>query len=164
MKILMSILLFLLALQPMKAQAVYNEILNSSKTTAANENADKLVRQIAQFKVDALDYLLIKMKEQMPDSTATFMDKEAFALHNFISYYLSSLVESSQMPANYQVKVIRLFMDASYSNPLFHDTEHELTLSYYVRADCMTRFSLDTDWRRANVAVMHELQRIKAGN
>ena len=74
------------------------------------------------------------------------------------------LVESSQMPANYQVKVIRLFMDASYSNPLFHDTEHELTLSYYVRADCMTRFSLDTDWRRANVAVMHELQRIKAGN
>ena len=164
MKILMSILLFLLALQPMKAQAVYNEILNSSKTTAANENVDKLVRQIAQFKVDALDYLLIKMKEQMPDSTATFLDKEAFALHNFISYYLSSLVESSQMPANYQVKVIRLFMDASYSNPLFHDTEHELTLSYYVRADCMTRFSLDTDWRRANVAVMHELQRINAGN
>ena len=161
MKKLFCILTFLLAFQAVNAQAVYNEMLNSAKATVANHTSNDLTRQVAQFKVDALEYLLIKMKEQMPDSTATFLDKDAYALHNFISFYLNSIVESSQMPANYQVKIIKLFMDASYSNPLFQDTDHELTLSYYVRPDCITRFSLDTDWRRANVAVLSEMQKIK---
>ena len=161
MKRIIGILVLLLTLQAAYSQAVYNEILSIAKSTAADKSTNELVRQVAQFKVDALDYLLIKMREQMPDSTATFLDKQAYALHNFISYYLNSIVESSQMPANYQIKVVRLFMDASYSNPLFNDPEHELTLSYYARTDCFTRFSLDTDWRRANVAVMHEMQKLK---
>ncbi|MGN0221880.1 MAG: hypothetical protein ACI4BA_07140 [Prevotella sp.] len=161
MKRIISIAVLLLTLQAAYSQAVYGEIMSNAKSTAADKNASELARQVAQFKVDALDYLLIKMREQMPDSTATFLDKEAFALHNFVSFYISTIVESGKMPANYQIKIIKLFMDASYSNPLFCDPEHELTLSYYVRTDCFTRFSLDTDWRRANVAVMNEMQKLK---
>ena len=43
-------------------------------------------------------------------------------------------------------------MDASFSNPLFNDPDKELTLAYFSDGNSLTRFSLDTDWRRAVLA------------
>ena len=77
------------------------------------------------FKLEALNYMAIKMKEQFPDSTANLLDKEALSLNVFITNYTRSLVESRNMPANHQKKVIRAYMDASYSNPLFNDSDQE---------------------------------------
>ena len=51
--------------------------------------------------------------------------------------------------------MIKMFMDASYSNPLFNDKDTELVLSYYNSAQSMTRFSLDTDWRKAVAAIAY---------
>ena len=53
------------------------------------------------------------------------------------------------------MKMIKMFMDASYSNPLFNDKDTELVLSYYNSAQSMTRFSLDTDWRKAVAAIAY---------
>lgn len=143
-----------------KAQAVYNEI-RSNAQAAAQTATSGLAKQIGQFKVDALDYMLIKMREQMPDSTTAFLDKQAYALNNFIGFYLQKIAEMATMPKARQVKVIKLFMDASVSNPLFNDKDTELTLGYYEQADCLTRFSLDTDWRRAVAAVAMEIGKIE---
>ena len=49
-------------------------------------------------------------------------------------------------------------MDVSFSNPLFDDPDKELTLGYYANGECLTRFSLDTDWRRAVAAIAMEMK------
>ena len=64
------------------------------------------------------------------------------------------------MPANYQKKVIKAYMDASYSNPLFNDADKEMVLSYFNDGSSLTRFSLDTDWRRAVLAAKAALKQL----
>ena len=139
----------------MQAQEAYNELRQKAKTTVNDPKTNAVVKQISQFKLDALNYMAIKMQEEMPDSSATFLDKQAIAMDNFVNFYVEKLIESTKLPNVQQVKMIKMFMDASYSNPLFNDKDTELVLSYYNSAQSMTRFSLDTDWRRAVAAIAY---------
>ena len=152
-KIFFAAILCFLATAKTVAQDIYNEIGNKSNAAIENPLTDGMIKHINQFKVDALDYMLIKMREQMPDSTALFLDKQAFAMNNFVNVYIQKILEYRDKPQNVQEKIMQLFMDASFSNPLFNDTDTEITLCYYASGDCITRFSLDTDWRRASAAV-----------
>ena len=150
------ILLALLAIATTaQGQEAYNELRQKAKTTISNPNANAVVKQISQFKLDALNYMAMKMREVVPDSSATFLDKQAIAMDNFVNFYIEKLIESTKQPNVEQVKMIKMFMDASYSNPLFEDKDTELVLSYYNSADSMTRFSLDTDWRKAVAAIAY---------
>lgn len=150
------ILLALLAIATTaQGQEAYNELRQKAKTTISNPNTNAVVKQISQFKLDALNYMAMKMREVMPDSSATFLDKQAIAMDNFVNFYIEKLIESTKQPNVEQVKMIKMFMDASYSNPLFEDKDTELVLSYYNSADSMTRFSLDTDWRKAVAAIAY---------
>lgn len=159
-RILLSLAITLGMANEAAAQDIYNEV-RSSAQTAVQTSSNSLVKQINQFKLDALDYLLIKMREQLPDSTTGFLDKQAYALNGFISFYLQQIVNIGTMPKAQQVKTLQLFMDASISNPLFNDPDHELTQGYYTDSKCLTRFSLDTDWRRAYAAVVAETKKIR---
>ena len=139
----------------MQAQEAYNELRQKAKTTVNDPKTNAVVKQISQFKLDALNYMAIKMQEEMPDSSATFLDKQAIAMDNFVNFYVEKLIESTKLPNVQQVKMIKMFMDASYSNSLFNDKDTELVLSYYNSAQSMTRFSLDTDWRKAVAAIAY---------
>ena len=139
----------------MQAQEAYNELRQKAKTTVNDPKTNAVVKQISQFKLDALNYMAIKMQEEMPDSSATFLDKQAIAMDNFVNFYVEKLIESTKLPNVQQVKMIKMFMDASYSNPLFNDKDTELVLSYYNSTQSMTRFSLDTDWRKAVAAIAY---------
>ena len=139
----------------MQAQEAYNELRQKAKTTVNDPKTNAVVKQISQFKLDALNYMAIKMQEEMPDSSATFLDKQAIAMDNFVNFYVEKLIESTKLPNVQQVKMIKMFMDASYSNPLFNDKDTELVLSYYNSVQSMTRFSLDTDWRKAVAAIAY---------
>ena len=150
------ILLALLAIATTaQGQEAYNELRQKAKTTVNDPKTNNVVKQISQFKLDALNYMAIKMREVMPDSSITFLDKQAIAMDNFVNFYVEKLIESTKKPNVEQVKMIKMFMDASYSNPLFNDKDTELVLSYYNSADSMTRFSLDTDWRKAVAAIAY---------
>ena len=150
------ILLALLAITTSaQAQEAYNQLRQKAKETVSDPKTNSVVKQISQFKLDALNYMAIKMQEEMPDSSVIFLDKQAIAMDNFVNFYVEKLIESTTKPNVQQVKMIKMFMDASYSNPLFNDKDTELVLSYYNNADSMTRFSLDTDWRRAAAALAH---------
>lgn len=152
---LMFVLSFLISAN---AQNVYNEIKSNAAKVLKDPTANGMVKQISQFKIDALEYMIMKMREEMPDSSATFLDKQAYAMNNFVNYYIQKVLDNQTKPKAQQVKVIKLFMDASYSNPLFNDPDTELTLSYFSNGDSFTRFSLDTDWRKAVVAIIMELK------
>ena len=141
------------------AQEIYTEIKAMAQEVIDNPQANPIIKQMNTFKLTALNYMGMKMRETMPDSTAAFLDKEALALYNFMTIYTQTWAENSQQPAAYQTKLIELFMDASYSNPLFNDTDKDYVLQYFVKGDCLTRFSLDTDWLRALKAVDTELKK-----
>ena len=73
-----------------QAQEVYNELRKSNKAVVENPNAHTLARHISQFKLDALDYLAIKMQEDMPDSTVYFLDRQAMKDKEMtLNYYAS---------------------------------------------------------------------------
>ena len=125
-KILFSLLALFIFNVNINAQDVYNAIRSKALLSASDPSGNPMLKKFNQFKVDALDYMAIKMKEQMPDSTATFLDKQAFAMNNFINLYMQNIVDTQNQPANYQIYIIKIFMDASYSNPLFNDPDKEL--------------------------------------
>ncbi len=160
-KILLSLLALFIFNVNINAQDVYNAIRSKALLSASDPSGNPMLKKFNQFKVDALDYMAIKMKEQMPDSTATFLDKQAFAMNNFINLYMQNIVDTQNQPANYQIYIIKIFMDASYSNPLFNDPDKELVLSYYSDGNSLTRFSLDTDWRRAIIAASMQLKKLQ---
>ena len=162
MKKLAYILVFMTMLPlSMSAQEVFTEVRKSAQTTLDNPNSNDLLRQFSQFKIDALDYMALKMREQMPDSSVVYLDRQAYALNAFMTHYLKVLVDNRNEPAAYQVKLMKLFIDASVSNPLFDDSDKELVHSYFADGKSATRFSLDTDWQRARIAVASELKKIK---
>ena len=160
-RILLSFILALSLTSTLSAQEVYTEIRRTAQAKADDPNMDILVRKFNIFKLEALNYLAIKMKEEFPDSTAELLDKEALALNVFITNYTRSLIENKNMPDNYQKKVIKAYMDASYSNPLFNDNDQDMVLSYFKDANSLTRFSLDTDWRRAVLAAKAALKKLE---
>jgi len=136
------------------AQEVYNEIKRKVQASLDDDTTNSAVRKISQFKMDALDYMLLKMREQMPDSATYFLDRQAYDLNQFVSVYIGCVTTVAAQSKEQQVEVMKLFVDASVSNPLFNDPDTELTLSYYNNDKCLTPFSLDTDWRKALAAVL----------
>lgn len=160
-KALLALLLFLSSAAAVSAQEIYSEIRRNAQANISDPTADLMVRKFSMFKLDALNYMGIKMKELMPDSTAALLDKEALSLTLFLNLYTNELVKCSQQPPAYQIKVIQAFMDASYSNPLFRDDDKELVHAYFNDGNSLTRFSLDTDWRRAVLAAKEAMRKLK---
>lgn len=160
-KLLFLLMMFLTVSTTMQAQDIYNFIRENAQKSVNDPKTEPMLRNMNQFKLDALNYMAMKMKQEMPDSTVTFLDNQAYALNNFMNLYMRTVIDNMKQPKAYQVKFIKLFMDASYSNPLFNDEDKELVLSYFSDGSNMTRFSLDTDWRRAYIAAHMELKKMK---
>ena len=158
-KILIVLMLFI----GMNAQAqeVYNELRKKNKDLIENPQTHELVRSISQFKLDALNYLAIKMQEEMPDSSVYFLDRQALAMNNFVTFYIKKLVEFNEMPQALQTEMTKIFMDTTLNTPLFRDKDRELTLSYYNNGESLTRFSLDTDWEKAYETIEKMMERNK---
>ncbi len=158
----MKKLLFLIAMTAMttataQAQEVYNYLRGSVQNTISDPKSTDAARQVAQFKLDALNYMAMKMQEQMPDSSIAMLDRQAYALNLFVSYYMKQMVEMSKQPDVLQMKMTRKFMDASYCHPLFNDRDKELVLSYFNNSKMLTRFSLDTNWEAALAVIYREV-------
>ena len=146
-KILIVLMLFIG--MSVQAQEVFNELRQKNKAIVENSQSNGLVRSISQFKLDALNYLVIKMQEEMPDSSAYFLDSQAIAMNEYVTFYIQKLVQYNEMPTALQEEMTKMFMDTSKNNPLFKDKDKEMVLNYYNNGECLIRFSLDTNWEKA---------------
>lgn len=146
-KILLVLMLFVG--MNVQAQEVFNELRQKNKTVVENPQSSAIARGISQFKLDALNYLAIKMQEEMPDSSVYFLDNQAISMNEYVTYYIQKLVQYNEMPTALQEEMTKMFMEASRSNPLFKDKDKEMVLSYYNNGESLIRFSLDTDWEKA---------------
>lgn len=146
-KILLVLMLFVG--MTVQAQEVFNELRQKNKTVVENPQSSAIARGISQFKLDALNYLAIKMQEEMPDSSVYFLDNQAISMNEYVTYYIQKLVQYNEMPTALQEEMTKMFMEASRSNPLFKDKDKEMVLSYYNNGESLIRFSLDTNWEKA---------------
>ena len=146
-KILLVFMLFVG--MTVQAQEVFNELRQKNKTVVENPQSSAIARGISQFKLDALNYLAIKMQEEMPDSSVYFLDNQAISMNEYVTYYIQKLVQYNEMPKALQEEMTKMFMEASRNNPLFKDKDKEMVLSYYNNGESLIRFSLDTNWEKA---------------
>lgn len=142
----MALLLCMTSLSA-NSQDVYKEILRLSNKNVKDPSKSTQVKKINLFKVDALNYMAMKTKEVMPDSTVTILDYQAFALYEFVNLYMSKIGKIDKKKE--KEKILNIFKIASINNPRFFDMDKSLVLSYYNNDNYLTQFSLDTDWVKA---------------
>ena len=108
-----KILIVIMLIVGMNAQAqeVYNELRKTNKAVIENPQSHGIVRSISQFKLDALNYLAIKMQEEMPDSSVYFLDRQALAMNEYVQFYIQKLVELNEMPQSLQEQMTKMFME-----------------------------------------------------
>jgi hypothetical protein len=157
-KILMIALLCTFSYMTVSAQDVYKEILRISKKGAADETKGLELRRIFQFKVDELNYMLMKTREQMPDSSMHMVDTQAYAMYDFVNSYLKDISKKDKKKDKELIKTI--YKEATIHNSRFNDMDKDLVLSYYNREDYITQFSLDTDWIKAMAEVKRVLSNL----
>lgn len=160
MKNKLFILLFLCCISmSMSAQNVYKEILRISKQGAADITKDLDTRRIFQFKVDELNYMAMKARELMPDSSMTMIDRQAYAMYDYVNCFIDDL---SQYKNKKDKKLISyIYKEATIHNARYNDMDKDLILSYYNRDDYVTQFSLDTDWIKAKEEVIKIKENLK---
>ena len=160
-RIIMMMVLAFAGFSNMQAQEIYTEVMNMAKERVNDPAASDIVKEINQFKVNALTYMALTMREKMPDAPADLLDAEALALYKYVDLYMSTIVKNSDQPAAYQTKLIKLFIEVSLATPLFNDTDKETVYAYTEKEDAFIRFSLDTNWVEAMKTVEEKLKDYK---
>ena len=68
-KFIICALFFCMGTTAVHSQEVYSKIMQMSKDVAEDRSRSLTTRKIATFKVDELNYMAMKARELMPDST-----------------------------------------------------------------------------------------------
>ena len=148
------IFFFFLSALPLcvNAQKVFNLVIQSADRTISDPNSSYAMTQMAQFKKTALVYLRNKAFETQPEVKEAFLDEQEYYLSEFISLYVNELLKTKELTKKEQKEKVKMFMQASSSNPLFNDTNTEVSESFIISGNELTPFSLDTDWEKAFAA------------
>lgn len=152
-----SLFALLLAPNTMKAQEVYNMVLENATQTVNSPSKSFTQVKIAQFKSTALIYLKRKSFKNSKEVKEEFLNTQAYYLSEFIFLFFTQILKDHKLSDEERRKKIYLFMDASLSNPLFNDPDTETTQSYIKEGSELTPFSLDTDWQKAWHAAKSQL-------
>ena len=146
------------------AQDVANEIIKLSKAIVDDTKQDLQTRRIAYFKVNVINYMKMKVRDEVLRDTndlkvfnanIKMLNEQSYAMYQFVNLFVKRLSESNKKEA--KEVVMTRFRNASINNPLFNDMDLDLVLSYYNNPEYLTRFSLDTDWMKALEEVRDKL-------
>jgi len=149
MKKFLLFLSFLLFPAAVKAQEIYHLVMESVNRTLRDSSSGFTMTRVAQFKKTALVYLKDKTLRTMPEMSEELLNTQAYYLSEFTTLYIKVILNSKRTGSERQQNRIKLFMDASKSNPLFNDTDASVVDVYVQGGNEITPFSLDTDWEKA---------------
>ena len=139
-----------------KGQDVANEIKRISKLVVDDQKQDLQSRRIAYFKVNVVDYLKMKVRDEVLKDTndlkvfndnIAMINEQSYAMYEFVNLFVKRLSEANKEEA--KDIVVARFKNASLNHPLFNDMDLELVQSYVNNEEYLTRFSLDTNWVKA---------------
>ncbi len=156
MKLLrLTIMALCLTLAPQtRAQELFNQVVANAKNVIDDPHADPFMLSVAQFKFTAMQYLCnTAIKRNGGQVSADFLNRQAVAMNDFLTSYLRSYLQAQSIGATVQKEVIKKYWQISASNPLFGDTDLATVGAFLNDPDCITPFSLDTDWEKADAAI-----------
>lgn len=133
------------------AQDVFQQVVDTNKLIIEDPSASGAALSIAQFKYTAMQYLCTTaIKTGGGKADGTMLDRQAQAMNNFITGYLTEL--TTEKDSKKQKEVMMRYWKASARNPMFNDPDTETTRAFTTDPTSITPFSLDTDWEKADEA------------
>lgn len=148
MKLIVTLLFAFVMNTGVSAQEVFNQVVNTNKLIIEDPRADALSLNIAQFKFTSMQYLCnMAIKVNGGGVDASFLDRQAYAMNQFITNYLGELMQEKNTEK--QTKIMKRYWQASAKNPLFGDKDTKTTRAFATDANSLTPFSIDTNWELA---------------
>ncbi len=156
------LVLCLLCLPSMvRAQDVFNYVLDNATRVVNSPTSGYTQAQIAQFKRTSLLYLQKKAFEQSETVATDLLDTQAYYLSEFLTLFFTEVMKDKKQPEAVRKNKILLFMNASVMNPMWNDTDRETTHAFIDDKESMTPFCLDTDWQKAYAAAVVNLESLR---
>lgn len=151
----MIIALFgLLSAGQVKAQDVFNQVVSNAKLVIEDPKADPFILAVSQFKYTALQYLCTTaIKRNGGGVAADLLDRQAYSLNHFIISYFSELAKAQKESDAKQKDIMKKYWRACAEHPMFKDEDKETTEAFMKDPGCITPFSIDTDWEKADQAI-----------
>lgn len=151
------ILLTLLLSAPcLKAQEVFNALLEKAASAVHAESSDDYSTKINYFYYTELHYMKNKSKASN-QAGYKVLDEQAYAMQEFVTDFFKQMAAADN---DKRKSVIDIFIKASLGNPLFNDKDTETAHSFISDPEYITPFSLDTDWPTAHKAAKKALGRL----
>ena len=149
--LILATLLCTMSFCTISAQDVFNQVVRNAKTVLDDPKADDFMISVSQFKYTALQYLChTAMKQNDGSVDGNFLDIQAYSLNHFIISYFSELAKAQNASNSTQKDIMKKYWRASTENPLFENQDKETTDAFMDDHDCITPFSLNTDWEKAD--------------
>lgn len=155
-KIMTTVIMMTMTIACSHAQEVFKEVLRMAQEDLKNPKSTLEMKKIATFKIDELSYMSMKVREELLTDTTDIanmneniklLNEQAVALYEFITIFTERMGKARKSKERELTNA--KFKKISIENPLFNDMDKELVLSYFDNPNCITQFSLDTDWVKA---------------
>lgn len=112
MKLIVTLLFAFVMSTGVSAQEVFNQVVNTNKLIIEDPRADALSLNIAQFKFTSMQYLCnMAIKVNGGGVDASFLDRQAYAMNQFITNYLGELMQEKNTEK--QTKIMKRYWQAS---------------------------------------------------
>lgn len=131
------------------AQSLYKTVYDKATAVVNNPKSSEEATQVSQFEVTALNYISSQVQRRGLEKDSFFFDSQAVNLASFVTDFQYNLVKARAISTSKRLEVIKIYRDATMSNPLFNDTDKERAYCYINDTQTYTPFSLDTDWEKA---------------
>ncbi|MBR2458075.1 MAG: hypothetical protein IKB39_02005 [Bacteroidaceae bacterium] len=142
-------LLMTAATANIKAQEIYDYLLDKSELVINNPESKDFDLKIAQFKATAMRYFRKKIILQEGSVSSTWLDEQALALNEFVTNYLVELSQNSNGSNEIRKNIIMRYCKASANHTLFNNVDKEEAESFIYDKGGYTPFCLNTNWVEA---------------
>ena len=152
-KIMIIALMGLMAIGEARSQEIYNQVVANAKQVIDDPKSDSFIIAVAQFKYTAMQYLCSTAIKQNGQVEGDLLDRQAVALNNFIISYFGELVKAQKSSDSTQKDIMKRYWRACNNNPMFANQDREITDAFINDPDCITPFSINTNWELANQTI-----------
>ena len=152
MKTMRIMLLFLVmagATSTVKAQEVFNAVLQKAESIVNDPNASEMDLKINQYKVTALRYIPSAGIRLYGETTTNVMDVQAYYMSVFLTDYFAAVQKTAGATESQKKDAIMKFVKATRHNPLYDDDDIENTEAFVKDPGGFTPFSLNVNWEKA---------------
>lgn len=142
-------IMLVVACTQLKAQKVYDYLLDKSEQVINNPNSKDFDLKVAQFKNTAMRYFRKNIILQEGSTTSTWLDEQAVALNEFVTNYFVELAKNSHTSDKTRKEIIMRYCKASENHALFKNVDKSEAEVFVYDKGGFTPFSLNTNWVEA---------------